>query len=194
MRQTSRTSLDVPGSQRKDHVTPTSLPSRWPGVQMLSSILAARNKEGSKSLKILLCESAIAVYVALLVTSSSQFLPNQLYRLVLNQLSADVWGLVFGGGTKLIILDEESPADTKSLSGDLSSLSKEDEKKRFDTARMKWNFRLLGKKAAVPTPGSSSPGKYVQQELFIPPQMTLYDYFLKKVISIYLFFVFQFVC
>lgn len=147
---------------------------------MLSSILAARNKEGSKSLKILLCESAIAVYVALLVTSSSQFLPNQLYRLVMNQLTADVWGLVFGGGTKLIILDEEAQTDARSTSVETSPLTKEDEKKRVDTARMKWNFRLLGKKATVPT--QSSPGKFVQQELFIPPQMTLYDYFLKKVI------------
>ena len=148
---------------------------------MLSSILAARNKEGSKSLKILLCESAVAVYVALLVTATSQFLPNQLYRLILNQLSSDVWGLVFGGGTKLVILDEDLSMETRSMAGDLSSLGKEDEKKRVDTTRMKWNFRLLGKKATVPTT-SSSTGKFVQQELFIPPQMTMYDYFLRKVI------------
>ena len=181
MRQTSRTSLDVPGSQRKDYVTPTSLPSRWPGVQMLSSIIAARNKDGPKSLRILLCQAAVAVYVALLVTSTSQFLPNQLYRLVMNQLSADIWGLVFGGGTKLVLLDEASSMETKSLAGDASLLGKDDGKKRVDTTRMKWNFRLLGMKAKVPT-SESSTGKFVQQELFIPPQMTLYDYFLKKVI------------
>lgn len=179
VRQTSRTSLEVPGAHKRDHITPTSLPSRWPGVQMLSSILAARNKEGSKSLKILLCESAVAVYVALLVTSSSQFLPNQLYRLIMNQLSSEVWGLVFGGGTKLIILDEEAQSDTRPVSAEVSPLVREEEKKRVDTARMKWNFRLLGKKATVPSP--ASPGKFVQQELFIPPQMTLYDFFLKKV-------------
>ena len=186
MRQTSRTNLDVPGAQRKDHVTPTSLPSRWPGVQMLSSILAARNKEGSRNLKILLCEAAVAVYVALLVTSTSQFLPNQLYRLMMNQLSSDVWGLVFGGGTKLIIVDEDSSMETRSVASDISIQGKEDEKKRVDTTRMKWNFRLLGKKATVPTP-SSSTEKFVQQELFIPPQMTLYDYFLKKVIFKYIY-------
>lgn len=182
VRQTSRSSLDVPGAHRKEHVTPTSAPSNWPGVQLLTSILAATNKEGTKNLKILLCESAIAIYIALLVTSSSQFLPNQLYRIITNQLGADFWGLVFGGGTKLVLLDEDAGTDTRSTISEVSTQSKEDEKKRVDTARMKWNFRLLGKKATVPT--QSSPGKYVQQELFIPPQMTLYDYFLKKVISL----------
>ncbi len=158
---------------------PTSMPLNWPGVQLLSSILAATNKEGTKTLKILLCESAIAVYLALLITSTSQFLPNQLYRIVLNQLNPEMWGLVFGGGTKLVLFDEDAASDTRSISSEVSVPGKGDEKKKVDTARMKWNFRLLGKKATVPSQAAS--GKYVQQELFIPPQMTLYDYFLKKV-------------
>ena len=180
VRQTSRTTLDIPGAaHKKDHVTPTSMPSNWPGVQLLSSILAATNKEGTKNLKILLCESAIAIYLALLVTSTSQFLPNQLYRLVLNQLSSDMWGLVFGGGTKLLLFDEDAAADAKSTVSEVPTPAKGEDKKRVDTARMKWNFRLLGKKATVPT--HSANGKFVQQELFIPPQMTLYDYFMKRV-------------
>ena len=82
----------------------------------------------------------------------------------------------------MVLLDEDAGIDTRSTISEVSTQTKEDEKKRVDTARMKWNFRLLGKKATVPT--QSLPGKYVQQELFIPPQMTLYDYFLKKVISL----------
>ncbi len=178
VRQTSVTPLDGHGSSKREHVMPTSLPSNWPGVQLLSSILTATNKEGTKNLKILLCESAIAIYLALLITSTSQFLPNQLYRIVLNQLNPDMWGLVFGGGTKLVLFDDDATADPKAAAGEASVQSKGDDKK-FDTARMKWNFRLLGKKATAPTQNAT--GKFVQQELFIPPQMTMYDYFLKKV-------------
>eukprot|EP00794_Sanderia_malayensis_P010274 gene10274-11329_t len=189
--QMSRSMLDVPGTVRREHVMPTSMPSNWPGVQLLSSILAATNKEGMKNLKILLCESAIAVYLALLVSATSQFLPNQLYRIVLNHLDGDTWGLVFGGGTKLVLFDDDATSDaarsvpsssseaTTSTASATSVHGKAEEKKKFDTARMKWNFRLLGKKATVPAQTTTA-GKCSQQELFIPPQMTLYDCFLKK--------------
>ncbi len=77
-----------------------------------------------------------------------------------------------------MLFDEDATADPKAAAGEASVQSKGDDKK-FDTARMKWNFRLLGKKATAPAQNAT--GKFVQQELFIPPQMTMYDYFLKKV-------------
>ena len=162
-----RRSLDTSFNSGKDQVTPTSLPSSWPGVQLLQSILTSANKEGAASLKILLCETAVAVYLSLLVSAASRFQPNQLYRLVHNCLCGEVWGCVFGGGTKIFFSVDES----ERKSSDPSVVHR-------DAARMKWNFRLLGKKATMLT---ATAGKFVQQELFIPPQMTLYDYFLRKV-------------
>ena len=44
----------------------------------------------------------MAVYLSLLALAWSSNQPNQLYRLVSNPLKGDMWGLVFGGGVKVV--------------------------------------------------------------------------------------------
>ncbi|EDO42278.1 predicted protein, partial [Nematostella vectensis] len=80
---------------------PTSPPARWPGVKLLLSLLATENKDNSTRLRVLLAEACVAVYLSLLSVAWSTSQPNQMYRLVSNQLKPGLWGLVFGGGIKV---------------------------------------------------------------------------------------------
>ncbi|XP_057307228.1 dmX-like protein 1 [Hydractinia symbiolongicarpus] len=151
----------------------TSSPSQWPGVKFFLSILTASNKDGSHNIKLLLCEAAVGVYLGLLVSSCSRLACNNLYRLVQNNLTEDMWSLVFGGGTKIVVPapDSVDKAPQKELS------PKADRK--HDTARMKWNYKLLGKKAPSVQHADES-RKLMRHEVFIQPRMSLSDYFLRK--------------
>ena len=87
-----------------------------------------------------------------------------------------MWAFVFGGGTKIVIPAPEAVSDKQSQ----AQTSPQTERKH-DTARMRWNYKLLGKKGP---PASTSPDesrKLVRHELFIPPKMCLSDYFMMKV-------------
>lgn len=81
---------------------PTSIPSRWPGVRLLLSILASEDRDNSTRLRVLLAEACVAVFLSLLALAWSNNQPNQLYRLICNSLKGDMWGLVFGGGVKVV--------------------------------------------------------------------------------------------
>ena len=78
------------------------MPSRWPGVRLLLSILASEDRDNSTRLRVLLAEACVAVFLSLLALAWSNNQPNQLYRLVCNSLKGDMWGLVFGGGVKVV--------------------------------------------------------------------------------------------
>lgn len=81
-----------------------------------------------------------------------------------------------------------------------------------DMDRMRWNYKLLGKQPSFQGPqqgqsqqqnnttggnendaqvsynGDASQQKLARHELYIPPKLSLCDYFLKKVISVFFFF------
>lgn len=65
---------------------------------------------------------------------------------------------------------------------------------------MKWNYKLLGKTTGIQGQSAVDESaqvsyknneKLVRHELYIPPKLSLHDYFLKKVIS-YLYYCEQF--
>jgi len=80
----------------------TSSPPKWPGVKFLLSILSANKKEERMVLNLLLCETAVAVYLSMFVSACSRLSCNHLYRFVQNNLTEEMWNNVFGGGTKVI--------------------------------------------------------------------------------------------
>ena len=158
----------------------TSSPTKWPGVKFFLSILSANKREERNSLNLLLCEAAVAVYLSMFVSACSRLSCSNLYRFVMNDLNENMWNDVFGGGSKVVIPAPENLVRSSPLLEKKSSMK--------DTARMRWNYKLLGKQPAPQPPNTSDNGsqhndnqKLVRHELYIPPKISLCDYFLKKV-------------
>ena len=173
----------------------TSSPAQWPGVKFFLSILTASNKDGSHHLKLLLCEAAVAVYLSMLVSACSRLACNTLYRFVINNLSEDMWNAAFGGGTKIVVpapanLAVQSGGHSFSYGISASSLgiatsspkktppSSTQGEKKVDPTRMRWNYKLLGKKA---NEVSEDGQKLFRHELYVPPERSLCDHILRKV-------------
>ncbi|XP_048584043.1 dmX-like protein 2 isoform X2 [Nematostella vectensis] len=157
---------------------PTSPPARWPGVKLLLSLLATENKDNSTRLRVLLAEACVAVYLSLLSVAWSTSQPNQMYRLVSNQLKPGLWGLVFGGGIKVpqaLSSEATTPTETKpSLPTGTRDRPGKPGDKYFSAMRSKWNYKLLGKSAET----SESKTPFVEQ--YVPPSMTIMEYFVSK--------------
>lgn len=95
-----KSSKDGSSTDPNKTASPTSSPSKWPGVRLLLSLLATEHKDNSTKLRIMLGEACVAVYLSLLALAWSNSQPNQLYRLVVNSLKSGMWGMVFGGGLR----------------------------------------------------------------------------------------------
>ena len=114
---------------------------------------------------------------------------NNLYRFVNNNLNEEMWNHVFGGGTKVVIPAPETLTTRSSPIPEKRSSTK-------DTARMKWNYKLLGKQSSgiqqsrIPerdqVTNNNDDQKLVRHELYIPPKLSLCDYFLKKVTRVFM--------
>ena len=150
-------------------------------------------------MNLLLCESAVAVYLSFFVSACSRLSCNNLYRFVNNNLTEDMWNNVFGGGTRVVIPAPDGLSNNKKTPSPLPAQKRPTPPK--DMARMRWNYKLLGKQpsfqgqqgqqspnttsdennAQVSYNGDASQQKLVRHELYIPPKLSLCDYFLKKV-------------
>lgn len=156
----------------------TSPPTQWPGVKFFLSILSVNKKDDRNVLNLLLCEAAVAVYLSIFVSACSRLSCNNFYRYVLNGLTEDMWNNVFGGGTKIVI-----PAPNSQPKKNSSPLGQPK-----DASRSKYVYKMLGNKVqenSGPDPGAqvsyNDNQKMFRHELFIPPNLSLCDYFLKKV-------------
>lgn len=168
----------IPHGASDVDISVTSSPTQWPGVKFFLSILSVNKKDDRNVLNLLLCEAAVAVYLSIFVSACSRLSCNNLYRYVLNGLTEDMWNNVFGGGTRIVIPAPESvQAKHSSPIG-----------QRKDASRSKYVYKMLGKKAQENTPDPTAQVSYndnqklIRHELFIPPNLSLCDYFLKKVI------------
>lgn len=166
---------------------PTSAPNNWPGVKFFMSVLTANSKDSSQNIRLLLCEAAVAVYLSNFVSACSRLSCNNLYRFVLNGLSNEMWAAVFGGATKIVV---PAPDGLSTSIGSRNSEEPDKETKfiKTDRNRLKWNYKLMGNTKLMANTAALAVGvqsednkKLVRHEVFISPQMSLCDYFLKKV-------------
>uniref|UniRef100_H2LCH0 Dmx-like 2 n=1 Tax=Oryzias latipes TaxID=8090 RepID=H2LCH0_ORYLA len=153
----------------EEHVTPNSAPAQWPGVSSLISLLTSAREEDQPRLNVLLCEAVVAVYVSLLVHGLGTHNSNELFRLAAHPLNNRMWAAVFGGGAKVIIKPkrpEPPPAED------------------VDRHRRRFNMRMLvpGRpvKEAPATPSPVPPERPTYREKFIPPELSMWDYFVAK--------------
>ncbi|XP_068586301.1 dmX-like protein 2 isoform X2 [Cebidichthys violaceus] len=159
----------------EEHVTPNSAPAQWPGVSSLISLLTSAREEDQPRLNVLLCEGVMAVYLALLIHGLGTHSSNELFRLAAHPLNNRMWAAVFGGGAKLIIKPkrlEAPPAPPQPPAEDV------------DRYRRRFNMRMLvpGRpvKETPATPPPVPTERPAYREKFIPPELSMWDYFVAK--------------
>ncbi|XP_041031326.1 dmX-like protein 2 isoform X4 [Carcharodon carcharias] len=155
----------------EEHVTPNSSPSHWPGVSSLINLLGTAQEDDQPKLNVLLCEAVIGVYLSLLIHGLATQDSKELFRLVAHPLNNRTWAAVFGGGAKTIIKPKKRP--------ELTPVPPED----IDRYRRRFNMKMLVpgrpvKETSTPPPVPAERPSY--KEKFIPPELSMWDYFVAK--------------
>ncbi|KAM9253351.1 dmX-like protein 1 isoform 2-T2 [Dugong dugon] len=154
-------------------VIPNTSPAQWPGITSLIRLLNSSGEEAHPGLTVLLCEILTAVYLSLFIHGLATHSSNELFRIVAHPLNEKMWSAVFGGGAHV-----SSKEQTHSKALSVSSLVEEGEKqnKHFRSSKMSC-------RESVPLTSSSPPvsqESLVVKEKFIPPELSIWDYFIAK--------------
>ncbi|XP_055154738.1 dmX-like protein 1 isoform X8 [Symphalangus syndactylus] len=154
-------------------LTPNTSPAQWPGITCLIRLLNSSGEEAQSGLTVLLCEILTAVYLSLFIHGLATHSSNELFRIVAHPLNEKMWSAVFGGGAHV-----PSKEQTHSKTLSVSSLVEEGEKqnKRFRSSKMSC------RESAPLTPSSApvSQESLAVKEKFIPPELSIWDYFIAK--------------
>ncbi|XP_063044678.1 dmX-like protein 2 [Engraulis encrasicolus] len=162
----------------EEHATPTSAPAQWPGVSSLLTLLISAQSEEQPRLNVMLCEAVVAVYLSLLIHGLGTHSGNELFRLAAHPLNNRMWAAIFGGGAKVIIKPKR-PSESPALPPPTPPA--ED----VDRQRRRFNMRMLVPGRPVKeTPPATPPPVPVERptykEKFIPPELSMWDYFVAK--------------
>ena len=131
------------------------------------------------TLQVLLSEICVATFLSLLATAWNESDPKQLYCIISNSLTVDMWGIVFGGGCKVI--KQSAPLNSADEDSRRQSLPiSQSQGVDWAAKRRQWNYKLLPPKNVT-----NKTEKKVEDEEFLPPQMSLMDYFQRKVLCLY---------
>ena len=71
-------------------------------------MLAREKDDNTPKLQILLCETLVGVYVSLLVTALATYDCSMLYKLIAHRFVQQMWGALFGGGSKTVLRVSDS--------------------------------------------------------------------------------------
>ncbi|XP_078141511.1 dmX-like protein 2 isoform X1 [Centroberyx gerrardi] len=160
----------------EEHVTPSSAPAQWPGVSSLISLVASAREEDQPRLNVLLCEAVVAVYLALLIHGLGTHGSNELFRLAAHPLNNRMWAAVFGGGAKVVIKPKRPEAPP--------AVPPPPPAEDVDRHRRRFNMRMLvpGRpvKETPATPPPVPTERPAYREKFIPPELSMWDYFVAK--------------
>ncbi|NXF09656.1 DMXL1 protein, partial [Smithornis capensis] len=152
----------------EETVTPNTSPAQWPGMTALIRLLNSAGEEAQPGLTVLLCEILTAVYLSLFIRGLATHSSNELYRIIAHPLNDKMWSAIFGGG-----------AHTPSR-GHQQLKTKTD-----DGEKQQKHYRLSSKTTpkensqlpALPLVDQESP---FYKERFIPPELSIWDYFIAK--------------
>uniref|UniRef100_UPI0037E8A65A dmX-like protein 2 isoform X5 n=1 Tax=Semicossyphus pulcher TaxID=241346 RepID=UPI0037E8A65A len=160
----------------EEHITPNSAPAQWPGVSSLISLLTSAREEDQPRLNVLLCEAVVAVYLALLIHGLGTHSCNELFRLAAHPLNNRVWAAVFGGGAKVVIKPKRPEAPP--VAPPQPPAEDSDRYRRRFNMRMLVPGRPVKETPATPPPVPTERPAY--REKFIPPELSMWDYFVAK--------------
>uniref|UniRef100_A0A3Q2CU11 Dmx-like 2 n=1 Tax=Cyprinodon variegatus TaxID=28743 RepID=A0A3Q2CU11_CYPVA len=160
----------------EEHVTPNSAPAQWPGVSSLISLLTSAREEDQPKLSVLLCEAVVAVYLSLLIHGLGTHNSNELFRLAAHPLNNRMWAAVFGGGARVIIKPKRPELPP--------AAPPQPPAEDVDRYRRRFNMRMLvpGRpvKETPATPPPVPAERPAYREKFIPPELSMWDYFVAK--------------
>ncbi|XP_066567407.1 dmX-like protein 1 isoform X2 [Amia ocellicauda] len=179
-------------------VTPNTSPAQWPGIGALIHLLNSAGEEDQPGLTVLLCEILTAVFLSLFVHGLATHSSNELFRIVAHPLNSKMWAAVFGGGARIPIVEKQSLA--KPFSEEVDSevdwdLSQADIAQGIGDAvtahgdgqdRNRKNFKFLSTKGSSRESLQSPTSPVVDQEMpvfkekFVPPELSIWDYFIAK--------------
>ncbi|KAM9262121.1 dmX-like protein 1 isoform 6-T6 [Morus bassanus] len=163
---TQRHSLRTTGLE--ETVTPNTSPAQWPGITSLIRLLNSAGEEAQPGLTVLLCEILTAVYLSLFIHGLATHSSNELYRIMAHPLNDKMWSAIFGGG-----------AHTPSR-GQLQLKTKTDDGEK-QQKRYKLSSKTSPKESSqsptLPLGDQESPS---YKERFIPPELSIWDYFIAK--------------
>ncbi|CAJ1049387.1 dmX-like protein 2 isoform X4 [Xyrichtys novacula] len=160
----------------EEHITPNSAPAQWPGVSSLISLLTSAREEDQPRLNVLLCEAVVAVYLALLIHGLGTHSCNELFRLAAHPLNNRMWAAVFGGGAKVVIKPKRPEAPP--VAPPQPAAEDSDRYRRRFNMRMLVPGRPVKETPATPPPVPTERPTY--REKFIPPELSMWDYFVAK--------------
>ncbi|KAK6294290.1 hypothetical protein J4Q44_G00351200, partial [Coregonus suidteri] len=161
----------------EEHATPTSAPAQWPGVSSLIALVQSAQSEDQPKLNVLLCEAVVAVYLSLLIHGLGTHAGNELFRLAAHPLSNKMWAAVFGGGAKIIIKPKRNAEVTPAVPAPPPAEDVDRLRRRFNM-RMLVPGRPVKEVPATPPPVPAERPAY--REKFIPPELSMWDYFVAK--------------
>ncbi|NP_001289164.1 dmX-like protein 2 [Danio rerio] len=162
----------------EEHATPTSAPAQWPGVSSLISLLGCAQGDDYVRLNVMLCEAVVAVYLSLLIHGLGTHSGNELFRLAAHPLNNRMWAAVFGGGAKLIVKPKRPPEIAPAVPPPTPPAEDVDRQRRRFNMRMLVPGRPVKETPATPPPIPVERPTY--KEKFIPPELSMWDYFVAK--------------
>ncbi|XP_068165550.1 dmX-like protein 1 isoform X2 [Antennarius striatus] len=167
-----------------ESVLPNTSPAQWPGITSLIHMLSSMGDDSQPGLAVLLCEILTAVFLSLFVHGMATHSSNELFHIVAHPLNSKLWLSVFGGGVRIPI-KEKHRSPTKTPPPALPS-SLERKSRRFRLLSSRSGSR---EEAETEQEGPSTPthAPVVEQESppvfkerFIPPELSIWDYFIAK--------------
>uniref|UniRef100_A0A336LP03 CSON007414 protein n=1 Tax=Culicoides sonorensis TaxID=179676 RepID=A0A336LP03_CULSO len=166
-------------------------PSKWPGVTNLRALLAREKDDDIPRLNVLLCESFIATYMALLVCALSSCDCHTLYRLSAHQFNDITWASLFGGGVKKLLRQPTSHAQAaqqvvqsqiqqESLESNIPEGGVWNTVTSLTMQRVKLNMKLLGNFTGPQNSVAMKEDKPTYREQFLSPEFSMLSYLMMK--------------
>uniref|UniRef100_A0A8C6IW43 RAVE complex protein Rav1 C-terminal domain-containing protein n=1 Tax=Melopsittacus undulatus TaxID=13146 RepID=A0A8C6IW43_MELUD len=146
----------------EETVTPNTSPAEWPGITALIRLLNSAGEEAQPGLTVLLCEILTAVYLSLFIHGLATHSSNELYRIMAHPLNNKMWSAVFGGGQHTVFSSSADDGEKQQKRYRLSSETSPKESSQLP---------------ALPLVDQESP---FYKERFIPPELSIWDYFIAK--------------
>uniref|UniRef100_A0A8C6LVA4 Dmx like 1 n=1 Tax=Nothobranchius furzeri TaxID=105023 RepID=A0A8C6LVA4_NOTFU len=135
-------------------VLPNTSPAQWPGIASLVRLLSSAGEDTQPGLAVLLCEILTAVFLSLFVHGVATHSSNELFRIVAHPLNSKLWMTVFGGGSRVPLMDKPSSPE--------SGIERE------------------GPYSPKHGPVVEQEATSIFKEHFVPPELSIWDYFIAK--------------
>ncbi|XP_062369451.1 dmX-like protein 1 isoform X5 [Cinclus cinclus] len=158
----------------EETVTPNTSPAQWPGMTALIRLLNSAGEEAQPGLTVLLCEILTAVYLSLFIHGLATHSSNELYRIMAHPLNNKMWSAIFGGGAHTPSRGQRF----KTTSLLYSVIDDGEKQQKHSRLSSKTPPKESSQLPALPLVDQQSSPSY--KERFIPPELSIWDYFIAK--------------